>query len=560
MFSSVIESVLRTAGASELTEYFLYVLILVFFMSIWWKRNERHSAFTSYAPTLLTSIGILGTFTGIISGLLDFNTDDIDKSIGPLLAGLKTAFITSLAGMLLSIVYKAIVATGFIKRSDADLLSEEEVGAAELYQVMTQQVDGIELLRKSISDSDESSLVGQLKLLRSDVSDSNKKIDAKLVQIWQVSTGQLELMEKQVVRFQEFEDRLWIKFQDFADMLSKSATEQVIEALKQVIQDFNNNLIEQFGDNFKQLNEAVYRLLEWQENYKGQLSEMKDQYELGVLAITDTQSSVARISEEARTIPVTMNELKAVVEVNQHQISELDRHLDAFKDIRDRAVMAVPEIRDQIDQAIEGATTANEVLAKGMQESADRMGEVLLEGSEDFKNKVTQTSAALIEASQTTASSSEQIKDQFSTALEDINNGMRNLIAELQAGGKELADGHKAASKVLLDESQQTSLAFTTAVGEMRDRMEQTITEHATEHKRQADRVFAGLEKTIENALSNTGESVQKQVEMIDKTAGEEIQKVMNSMGSALASISGQFTNDYRQLVGRMNDIVKRQP
>jgi hypothetical protein len=72
--------------------------------------------------------------------------------------------------------------------------------------------------------------------------------------------------------------------------------------------------------------------------------------------------------------------------------------------------------------------------------------------------------------------------------------------------------------------------------------------------------VFAGLEKTIEDALSNTGESVQKQVEMIDKTAGEEIQKVMNSMGSALASISGQFTNDYRQLVDRMNDIVNRQP
>ena len=40
-------------------------------------------------------------------------------------------------------------------------------------------------------------------------------------------------------------------------MMSKLATEQVIAALKTVIQDFNNNLAEQFGENFKQLNTAV---------------------------------------------------------------------------------------------------------------------------------------------------------------------------------------------------------------------------------------------------------------------------------------------------------------
>ena len=53
-------------------------------------------------------------------------------------------------------------------------------------------------------------------------------------------------------------------------MMSKLATEQVIAALKTVIQDFNNNLTEQFGENFKQLNTAVLELVTWQENYKQQ--------------------------------------------------------------------------------------------------------------------------------------------------------------------------------------------------------------------------------------------------------------------------------------------------
>lgn len=59
-------------------------------------------------------------------------------------------------------------------------------------------------------------------------------------------------------------------------MMSKSATEQVINALKEVISDFNNNLVEQFGENFKQLNAAVLELVQWQENYKQQLLQMTE--------------------------------------------------------------------------------------------------------------------------------------------------------------------------------------------------------------------------------------------------------------------------------------------
>jgi len=43
----------------------------------------------------------------------------------------------------------------------------------------------------------------------------------------------------------------------------------LVEALRDVIHDFNNKITEQFGDNFKELNEAVGRLLIWQEDYKG---------------------------------------------------------------------------------------------------------------------------------------------------------------------------------------------------------------------------------------------------------------------------------------------------
>ena len=51
----------------------------------------------------------------------------------------------------------------------------------------------------------------------------------------------------------------------------KEKKSEILGALELVVKDFNNNLTEQFGDNFKQLNEAVKNMIVWQENYKSQI-------------------------------------------------------------------------------------------------------------------------------------------------------------------------------------------------------------------------------------------------------------------------------------------------
>ncbi|MBL3601400.1 MAG: MotA/TolQ/ExbB proton channel family protein [gamma proteobacterium endosymbiont of Lamellibrachia anaximandri] len=106
MMSEYLENLLRSTQAASVTELFLWVLIGIFIFSIFCAVMCKGSRFTAYTPNLLTSIGILGTFVGIVIGLLAFDPADIDNSISLLLDGLKTAFITSLAGMGLSIIYK----------------------------------------------------------------------------------------------------------------------------------------------------------------------------------------------------------------------------------------------------------------------------------------------------------------------------------------------------------------------------------------------------------------------------------------------------------------------
>jgi len=85
--------------------------------------------------------------------------------------------------------------------------------------------------------SEEGSLISQIKLSRQD---SNDRLDA-------LKAAQTEALAK----------------------LSELGSKALVEALRDVIRDFNQKLTEQFGENFKQLNTAVGRLLAWQEQYKG---------------------------------------------------------------------------------------------------------------------------------------------------------------------------------------------------------------------------------------------------------------------------------------------------
>ena len=52
----------------------------------------------------------------------------------------------------------------------------------------------------------------------------------------------------------------------------RESKNEMLGALELIVKDFNNNLTEQFGDNFKQLNEAVKNMIIWQENYKDHIS------------------------------------------------------------------------------------------------------------------------------------------------------------------------------------------------------------------------------------------------------------------------------------------------
>ena len=65
----------------------------------------------SKAPSFLTMLGILGTFVGIAIGLLDFNPNDVQKSVPTLIDGIKTAVWASACGISCALLCSALCNT-----------------------------------------------------------------------------------------------------------------------------------------------------------------------------------------------------------------------------------------------------------------------------------------------------------------------------------------------------------------------------------------------------------------------------------------------------------------
>ena len=239
IFSIIISytSIANATGFSEVirdpvTVFFMVgILIATAYFLIF--KYDRYAII--HGPEILTTMGIFGCFVGIALALLNFDPKDVTNSVPQLLNGVKTAFWASVCGIFGALAIKCRQRFGAAPTQS----SGDELKSASLEDV----VSAISHLRKTIAGENDSSLISQIKLMRQEQNDNSINLRKSL--------------------------------DDFAEKVSELGSKALIEALEKVIRDFNTQLNEQFGENFKQLNLAVEKLVIWQQQYKDELDKLQ---------------------------------------------------------------------------------------------------------------------------------------------------------------------------------------------------------------------------------------------------------------------------------------------
>lgn len=114
-----------------------------------------HRGILELIPDILTSLGILGTFVGLVMGLREFDPSSYEQmagSVSPLINGIKVAFITSIYGLSLSLAFSFSLRSEFANMS---ALVEEFLEAYYLHVRPPYEVDSLsKLLEQQKSQED----------------------------------------------------------------------------------------------------------------------------------------------------------------------------------------------------------------------------------------------------------------------------------------------------------------------------------------------------------------------------------------------------------------------
>lgn len=395
----------------------------------WWKLSTEDNAWhtrTNAWASILTVFGIFGTFIGICLGLWRFEVTNIEGSIGPLLEGLKLAFLTSLVGILSSLILKSIALFQESKDQSSEAIETFVTALTETLQTVETSgerklASQLETLTKTVEREGQEtrkSLGGIKTDLTSIEAAFTEGQNATLTQLRILTTTFAEKHKLLVGEFRAFS-------QNLADSIAKLATQELIEAFKTVIEDFNTKISEQFGDNFKQLNEAVGRTVKWQEQYHQQLDKLASEFEIAAASIEQSRVSLGDIAERSSSIVACAENLEPILHT-------LNDQLEAFSKLRQNALNAFPRIENQLDDLTTKFSESVECAIKASKASAASQRVALKKQTEELDKALRKSTQHLIE----------QVEILDRALEEQLQKALKSLATQLTSLSKKFADDY----------------------------------------------------------------------------------------------------------------------
>lgn len=132
--------------------------------------------------------------------------------------------------------------------------------------------------------------------------------------------------------------------------LAESSSEEIINALKEVVGDFNSNIENQFGENFKALNEAFNKLVIWQEEYtvmiENQQEATQKQHELTMKRLADFE-----VVENMR-LDALQKQGESFVQLLNTQTNELTNQTQAIHAITSKLMTHSGEITSNLNSSV----------------------------------------------------------------------------------------------------------------------------------------------------------------------------------------------------------------
>ncbi|MEX2130001.1 MAG: hypothetical protein WD772_00830 [Pseudohongiellaceae bacterium] len=335
------------------------------------------------APSILTSIGIFGTFLGIALGLMQFNSNDIEASVPAMIDGLGVAVWSSIAGILGALSIKlrdSIDAIRHAANKDATPIT-----VAHLHHSMMEMSRHISALR-------EESTAGLTELLQSN--------------------------------------------RDYQDRVVQANIDALIKAMSAVMSDFNRQIEVQYGENFVEFNESIGRLLAWQQSYSGQLEDMLKAQHASIDVMSHASKSYDQMIVYSREFNQVAGSLSELLKGLEQQTRNLEGYLSGLSGLVGQASEGLPALGEYVTQL-------TVKLSDSIQQNNDSLTAVLSQAARDISATVEHVTISLAdsvnEAHGGLAQRVETLTARSGMQLQQLDEAMeKELTSALQTFGYQL--------------------------------------------------------------------------------------------------------------------------
>lgn len=423
-------------------------------------RKSRQQSVYDYIynsiPSVFTTLGILGTFVGIFIGLQEFDVQNITQSIPKLLEGMKTAFLTSIVGIILSIIFgkwSQIVAEKADRKKNLIAVDDEISALKEILSEIKKQNEISSVFFTDLRKENEKLLTAQnknasenIKLLtdlKEEFVKTNSEIEKLRTEQNKNSKENNKLISGIGAIMTENSQKMEKKFDEFSELLRKNNTEALVEVMKKVTEEFNkqmsaliNKLIQ---ENFEELNQSVKNLNTWQQENKEMIASLTEQFTKVSKDFETSASSVKVITQNTEKLVNDESHLSRLIKELQKVMIDDTK----FTQITSKVSETVATL-EKNTKAFDETTNKLNNWVKNQMNFTDSVA-VLLTKLEDVKNvkdinevfwknfeKQLNTSMNQIEkASNKLTNDLEEINNDFYQQLNDVLSNFDNAIQRI---------------------------------------------------------------------------------------------------------------------------------
>lgn len=300
---------------SQFSLWTIVLIAIVGFLTLVFHLYRYNHRTVDVAPNILTSIGIFGTFLGVALGLWHFDAGDIQNSVPELMDGLRTAFWSSIAGLLGALTIK-------LRHALSHSRAQKKVEKATINDLDT----SLQQLVSAFSADKDEPFITTLK-------QHNE----------QTKAGMQAIVDK---------------LDNYQERMAEANAKALVNAIEMVMKDFNAKINEQYGDNFKRLNESVISMLEWQKSYKQHLLELIDEQERTSKNMQEASKAFEYMVKHADAFNGISESLQELLTGLETQRVNLHSQLSSLADLVNHAGDGLPDLEGRILTLTKGVADA----------------------------------------------------------------------------------------------------------------------------------------------------------------------------------------------------------